>query len=304
MTPGPPIWRSMLFVPATSERHVASAMRRAADAVQIDLEDSIPVERKAEARARVRTVAETLAGRGADVVVRINRPLRMAIPDIEAAVCPAVEALNLPKVPDAGYVRALGEVIGELERERGLPVGHTRIIAMIETAEGLANVAAIAAACDRVVAITVGAEDLALDLGIEPEADGLYVANMNLLAAARAARIVPIGYLGSVAQFSDREAFRAVARRGRALGFEGGFCVHPNQVDILNEEFSPAGADLAAARELLDAYAAVLAEGTGALTFRGKMVDEPVAARARALVARGDRIARKEEQKRMAAGSG
>ena len=112
---------------------------------------------------------------------------------------------------------------------------------MIETAEGLANVAAIAAACDRVVAITVGAEDFALDLGIEPEADGLYVANMNLLAAARAARIVPIGYLGSVAQFSDREAFRAVARRGRALGFEGGFCVHPNQVDILNEEFSPGG---------------------------------------------------------------
>jgi citrate lyase subunit beta / citryl-CoA lyase len=304
MTAGPPVWRSMLFVPATSERHVASAVRRAADAIQIDLEDSIPLERKVEARSCVRAVAKQLAGHGADVVVRINRPLRMAIPDVEAAVCPAVDALNLPKVPDAGYVRALTEVLEELERERGLPVGHTRIVAMIETAEGLANVAAIAAACDRVAAITIGAEDLALDLGIEPEADGLYVASMNLLAAARAARIVPIGYLGSVAQFSDRDAFRAVVRRARALGFEGGFCVHPNQVDILNEEFGPAAADVAAARELLYAYADALARGTGAVTFHGRMVDEPVAARARALVARGEAIARKEEQKRMAAGAG
>ena len=139
--------------------------------------------------------------------------------------------LNLPKVPDAGYLRALGEVIDELERERGMPVGHTRIIAMIETAEGLANMADDRPACEPGGGITIGAEDLALDSGIEPEADGLYVANMNLLAAARAARIVPIGYLGSVAQFSDRDAVSRGRRAGARARLRGRFLRAPEPGD-------------------------------------------------------------------------
>jgi citrate lyase subunit beta/citryl-CoA lyase len=292
-----PVWRSMLFVPATSEKHIESATRRNPDAFQIDLEDSIPLERKAEARAAVAEVAGRLAGRGADVVVRINRPFRMALPDIEAAVGPHVDALNLPKVPDAAYVRMVAEIAGELERERGLAEGHTRLLAMIETAEGLANMAEIARASERLVAMTIGAEDLSLDLGMEPEADGLYAPNMELVARARAAGILPIGYLATVAQFADREAFRSVVRRSRALGFEGGFCIHPNQIDILNEEFSPTPEQLALARKLVDAYDKALEQGRGAVTFNGKMIDQPVAERARALIARGEVIARKDRLK-------
>lgn len=292
-----PVWRSMLFVPATSERHIESATRRNPDAFQIDLEDSIPLERKAEARATVPEVAKRLAGRGADVVVRINQPFRMALPDIEATVGPHVDALNLPKVPDAAYVRMVAEIAGELERERGLAQGHTRFLAMIETAEGLANMAEIARASDRLVAMTIGAEDLSLDLGMEPEADGLYVPNMELVAKARAAGILPIGYLGTVAQFADRDAFRSVVRRSRALGFEGGFCIHPNQIDILNEEFSPTPDQLALARKLADAYDKALEQGRGAVTFNGKMIDQPVAERARALIAKGEVIDKKDRLK-------
>ncbi|TCL66434.1 CoA ester lyase [Rhizobium sp. BK251] len=299
-----PIWRSMLFVPATSARHVESARRRNPDAFQIDLEDSVPLERKAEARAAVPTVARQLAGRGADVVVRINRPFRLALPDVEAAIGSDVDALNLPKVPDAAYVRAIAEIAGELERERGLAQGHTRLLAMIETAEGLANMAEIARASERLVAITIGAEDLSLDLGMEPEADGLYMPNMDLVAKARAAGILPIGYLGSVAQFADRAAFRAVVRRSRALGFEGGFCIHPNQIDILNEEFSPTADQLALALKLVDAYDEALRQGRGAVTFNNKMIDQPVADRARALIAKGEMISLKERLKVIAGASG
>ncbi|MFI5010771.1 MAG: HpcH/HpaI aldolase/citrate lyase family protein [Hyphomicrobiales bacterium] len=291
----------MLFVPATNKKLVASAMRRDPDAFQIDLEDSVPLDRKSEARAAVAAIAGQLAATGADVTVRINRPWRLALPDIEAAIGPSIHALNLPKVPDASYVRFVGEIASELEWERGLPVGHTRIIVMIETAEGLLNMAEIARASERVVAITIGAEDLALDLGMEPEPDGLYAPNMQLVANARAAGILPLGYLGSVAQFSDREAFRAIVRRSRALGFAGGFCVHPSQIDILNEEFAPTAEQHAFAAELVEAYEEALRSGKGAVTFRDKMIDRPVADRARAMLARGAVIAQKNRAKQAVA---
>ena len=173
------------------------------------------------------------------MVVRINRPWRMAVRDIEASVGPAVVALNLPKVPDAGHVRAVAEILDELEAERGLAPGHTRLVVMIETAEGLINMAAIAAASERVVALTVGAEDLALDMGMRPIADALYVPNVQAVAAARAAGILPIGYVGTVADYEDEARYRETAERARRLGFAGGFCIHPKQVPILNAAFSP-----------------------------------------------------------------
>lgn len=300
MTADVPVWRSMLFVPVTNQRHISSARRRGADAIQLDLEDSIPADRKAEARSAVATVAAELRGCGADVVVRINRPWRMALADIEASVGPDVHALNLPKVPEAGYVRAVAEVLDEIERERGLAPGHTRIVAMIETAQGLLDMAAIAGASPRVAAMTIGAEDLALDMEMQPEADALYAPNVNLVAATRAAGILPIGYLGTVAEFADREAFRQTVQRARRLGFAGGFCIHPNQVDILNEAFRPSSEDLAKARALIDAYDKALGEGRGAVAFENRMIDQPVADRARAVLAQARRIAEKDRLKREA----
>jgi citrate lyase subunit beta/citryl-CoA lyase len=288
-----PVWRSMLFVPAINEKLVESATRRSPDAFQIDLEDAVPIERKAEARDAVQGIARRLVGRGSDVLVRINHPWRLAVRDLEASVCREVDGLNLPKVGSADQVRAIDEVVSELEAERGLPAGHIRLLAMIETAEGLTRVDEIASACDRLVAITIGCEDLSLDLGMEPNEDALYFPSMALLAAARAAGILPIGYLASVAQFQDRDQFRAVVRRSRRLGFAGGFAIHPRQVDILDEEFSPAPDELLFARELIEAYEQAIERGLGAVTFRGKMIDVPVAERARAVLAQADAIARR-----------
>ena len=162
----------------------------------------------------MRAAAETLAGQGIEVVVRINRPWRMAIADIEASVGPAVVALNLPKVPDVGHVCAVAEILDELEAERGLARGHTRLVVMIETPGGLIDMAAIATASDRVVAMTVGAEDLALAMGMGPVEDALYVPNVQAVAAARAAGILPIGYVGAVADMRMRRV-SARPRSGR-----------------------------------------------------------------------------------------
>lgn len=129
-----PVWRSILFVPAVSDRFVDSALRQPADVLQIDLEDSVGPTQKDEARARVAGIAERFAQAGRDVIVRVNRPWRMLVRDLEAAVSPSVCAVSLPKVPDASFVLGVAEVLSELEFERGLPQGHTRIVAMVEDA--------------------------------------------------------------------------------------------------------------------------------------------------------------------------
>lgn len=292
-----PVWRSMLFVPALNDRFIEGAPRRGADCIQIDLEDSIPPEYKDKARDRAAPVAAALAAQGIDVVVRINRPWRLAIRDLEAAVGPHVTAINLPKVPNAAHVRAVGEILDELELAAGLPVGHTRLVVMIETAEGLLEMPGIAAASPRVVALTVGAEDLSVSMGMQPVEDALYLPNVQAVAAARAAGILPIGYVGTVASYADRDAFRRTAERARDLGFAGGFCIHPDQVAILNAAFSPRAEDVEAAHEVIAAYATAQAAGRGAIAFKGQMVDQPVIDRARLLLQRHAAVEARQNRK-------
>lgn len=292
-----PVWRSMLFVPALNDRFIEGAPRRGADCIQVDLEDSIPPDLKDKARDRVAAVAGALAVQGLDVVVRINRPWRLAIRDLEASVGPHVVAINLPKVPNAAHVRAVAEILDELEPAAGLVIGHTKLVVMIETAEGLLDMPAIAAASPRIVALTVGAEDLSASMGMQPTEDALYVPNVQAVVAARAAGILPIGYVGSVANYADREAFRRTAERARDLGFVGGFCIHPDQVPILNAAFSPRPEEVAAANELIAAYTTAQAEGRGAIAWKGAMVDQPVIDRARLLLQRHAAVEERQSRK-------
>lgn len=290
MTSSTPVWRSILFVPATSERFVESALRQAADALQIDLEDSIPPDQKTRARELTPAIANRFSAAGFDVIVRVNRPWRLQVRDLEFAVNPDVDAICLPKVADATAVRIAAEIIDELEFEARMTSGHTRIIAMIEDAEGLHNMAAIAASHTRVAGIIVGAEDLAVSMQMAVTEDTLYVPNVMAVAAARRAGIMPIGFVGSVADFADLDLFRTTITRARNLGFEGGFCIHPSQVAIMNETFAPQADEVENARTLVAEFDKHIEAGTGAFTYNGRMVDLPVVEQARALLARDDGI--------------
>jgi citrate lyase subunit beta/citryl-CoA lyase len=285
-----PLWRSILFVPALSERFIDSALRQSADALQIDLEDSIGPDDKARARDAAPTVARRFAQAGYEVIVRVNRPWRLLVRDLEAVVAEHVSAVTLPKVPDAAFVRAAAEMLDELERERGLDLGRTRLIAMIECAEGLANIDAIAAAHPRVAAIIVGAEDLAASMQMAVDEDALYGPNVRAVQAARRAGVMPLGFVGSVADYADLDAFRARCERARRLGFDGGFCVHPRQVPVMNAAYAPADAEVARAQALVQAFESHAAQGRAAFSFEGRMVDLPVLLQARALLQRAARI--------------
>jgi citrate lyase subunit beta/citryl-CoA lyase len=301
MTASLPVWRSLLFVPVTVPRFVEGAARRGADAIILDLEDSVAASEKERARTLVPEAAAIVARGGADVVVRINRPWRLAVRDIEAAVGPGVQALALPKTESADHVRIAAEIVDEVEAEHGMTPGATRLIAMVETAAAFFHLAEIARAHPRLCALTLGAEDFATSAGIMAEPEALTMPKQMAVFAARAAGIMPLGFIGSIAEFHDLDAFRQTIRRSRRFGFIGASVIHPSQVAILNEEFRPPSDEIDHARRVVAAYDKALAEGVGAVTVDGKMIDVPVVERARLLLEREEAIAAREERMRQVA---
>ena len=280
----------MLFVPANSEKFLQSALKRSADAIQLDLEDACPPDLKAVTRTNIGALAKQCADAGFDVIVRVNRPWRLLVRDLEACVDPNVKALTLPKVPDGSFLRSVAEVLAEVEQEKGLPIGHTQLIAMVEDADGLANMDDIARAHPRLYGMIVGAEDLAVSMRMAVDTDSLYVPNVMAVAACRRAGIVPIGFVGSVADFADREKFKQTVQRAARLGFEGAFCIHPSQIEAANEAFSPDTAAVDRARALVATFEQARAAHQATCTFEGRMVDAPVVAQAQLLIERDDAI--------------
>jgi citrate lyase subunit beta / citryl-CoA lyase len=281
-----PVWRSLLYVPSNVPRFVDGAHRRGADAVILDLEDSVPESERPAARRTLREAARNVAQGGADVVVRINRPWRQTIADLEAAIWPEVQALAVTKVDSADHVRLIAEVVDELEAERGITPGAIQFLVMVETAAAFFRMPEIAAASPRNAAMTLGGEDFALSVGMEPEPEGLFMPKQQLAIAARAAGLMPLGFIGTVADYKDLDAFRLTVRRSRRLGFLGASVIHPSQVAILNEEFAPGADEVASARKIVAAYAEATAAGRGSIAVDGKMVDVPVVFRAEQLLAR------------------
>lgn len=283
-TPAEIMWRSLLYVPVTVRRFVEKAHTRGADAIELDIEDSIPLGEKDQARRLLPAAIDEVAGHGVDVVVRINRPWRLAIRDLEVAVRPGVRALALPKVGNADHVRAIDEIVTGLEVAAGMEIGTVRFIAMVETVEGFFGLREIAHASARIVALTLGSEDFATSSGIPPEADLELVPHQMTVLAARDAGVHPIGLIGSIADYQDEEAFREIVRLSRRQGFVGASAIHPSQVPIINEGFSPTPEEVDRAQRLLETFDAAVSVGQGAIEFDGAMVDEPIVERARALL--------------------
>ena len=291
-----PVWRSILYVPANVEKFVASAHTRGADCIQLDLEDGVAASEKESARAAVEHAAERVSRAGADVVVRINRPLDMAVRDIEAAVVAQVQGIAVTKVESASHVQLLDELVSELEVRRGLSPGGIRFIAIIESASAYFDMRAIAAASPRLVAMILGSEDFALDVGIEPSEETLTVAKQQMIFAAAAAGLMPLGILGSFSSYADPAAFAEMVRRSRRFGFVGSTCIHPKQVPVLNREYAPTEDELARARRIVDEAERASSLGRGAFSVDGRMIDAPIVARAERLLERHAAIAERERR--------
>jgi len=294
MKPDLPVWRSLLYVPVNVEKYVQAAHTRGADVIQLDLEDSIPAAEKERARTLVEATAARVRRGGADVVVRINQPLSLAVRDVEYSVSPDVDGIAITKADSASHVKLLDQLVTDLEGKRRMRAGHTKFIVMIETADAFTRIDEIPRASSRVVAMSIGGEDLALDLGAEPDDDVLLQPKQRMIIAARAAGVMPLGFIGTLADFSDLERFRLMVRRARRFGFDGAGCIHPAQVRIVNEEYTPREEELAYARKVIALDAEARAQGRGSFQIDGRMIDVPVVVRAERLLRRFDAIKARE----------
>jgi len=289
-----PVWRSLLYVPVNVDKFVDKAHTRGADCIQLDLEDSVPPAQKAQARTLVEKAAALVRRGGADVVVRINQPLALAVRDLEHSILPDVDGIACTKIDSASHVKLLDELVSDLEEKRGMKVGHTRFITMIETADAFSRIDDIPRASPRVAAMNIGGEDFALDCAMQPDEDVLLHPKQRMIIAARAARVMPLGFIGTVADFSDWERFRQMVRRSRRFGFDGAGCIHPGQVTIVNEEYTPSAEEVEYARKMIRMDEEAAANGRGSFQIDGKMIDIPVVVRARNLLRRYEAIQQRE----------
>lgn len=266
--------RSLLYVPAYSERFISKAHERGADAIILDLEDAVAPEHKEAARAGLAASVMAVRRGGAKVFVRIN-----AGSDADAlAACHAgADGLYVPKVQRAETLAGLAAMLGPAERRIGRP--EMNFVALLEDPGAVLDARLIAGA-PRVMALSLGGEDLALALGARPTPDVLRMPKLLVHYAAKAAGLLSFGLLRSVADYTDLGAMEAAAREAREHGFDGATCVHPDVVPLLNAAFAPSAEELAwAARVLAEAE-----RHAGAFALDGAMIDEPIIARARAIL--------------------
>jgi len=294
--------RSVLILPVNVPKFAEKAYARGADAIELDLEDSVPVASKSAARAMVRDAMRQCAKGGADILVRINKPYALALQDLEACVWPGLDAVHFPKAESAREITTVDRLIGELENARGIPAGSVQLSIAIETALGLHNALSIAVASPRITDIALGPEDYTLDIGVEPSKEGreLFYGKAKMIVVARLAGVQPLGTMGSIADFRDLEGWAASIRQAKQMGYLGAACIHPAQVPPLNTYFSPTAAAVASARKAITAFEAAQSEGRASVGVDGKMVDIPVAERARRIIARATAIEAKEAKVRAA----
>lgn len=281
------MFRSLLYVPASSERFIAKAHERAADAIVLDLEDSVAPAQKDAARAGLGPAVPSVTRNGATAFVRINSGDDRYLPDAEAACRAGAFGLFVPKSRDPQRIAALAGRLAQVERTIGRK-DEVKLVLMIEDPGAVFDARAIAAASPRVFGLCVGGEDIATAMAAEPSPEVLRLPKLLVHMAAKAAGVCSFGLLRTVADYQDIAAIEKAAHEARSFGFDGSTCVHPSAVAILNRVFAPSAEELEHARRMIAAFEASVAAGAGAFEFEGRMIDIPVVARARAMIARHD----------------
>jgi citrate lyase subunit beta / citryl-CoA lyase len=281
-------FRSLLAVPATRRKMVEKALASEADAVFLDLEDSVAPDNKAVARGDVVSALEELDWRGRPGLYRANALdtsyfYRDLIEVVEEAG-DSLDAVMIPKVNRSEDLHAVSILLSQLELAMELENGKIELEAQIESAEGLANVDSIARATDRLTTLHFGPGDFAASMsmpqtsiGVMDEWDEAYpghrfhYAMQRIVVAARAANLRVLD--GPVADYRDEEGLRGSCLIARSLGFDGKWCIHPAQIGIVNEVFSPTDREVEWAKKVVAAYEEANAEGSGSVSVDGQMVD-------------------------------
>ncbi len=289
------VLRSLLFVPGNRRDMLEKARTLPADILVPDMEDSVPMAEKQNAREVTASMLSDLAQAGQRVVPRPNSlDTGLLESDLEAVVGPHIYGVTIGKVASAWDVAQIVSVIEMLERRVGLASGHVKLIPWIETARAIVNAYEICAASSRVIGVAFGAEDFTLDMGIQRSDEGAEVMypRTAIAVAARAAGVAALDT--PYTNFRDPEGLQRDIQEARRFGFRGKFAIHPAQLETINALFAPSPEEVEYARQVVQAFEEAEAAGKGATSLEGKMIDVPVVRRARSLLAQAETIAQRE----------
>lgn len=298
----PFVRRSHLMVSALDEAQLQTAWRQQADAVVLDLADSIPDTDKPRARAAIKAAIPLVSRGGAEVFVRINQALAYA--DIEASAWPGFKGVVYTGAGNAADIEAIDTILGECEKQRGIVAGSSHIIVMLDSGKGVWNIRDIIKASERVCSVGLDEGHLCRNLGIVPNVDfdPFVYAKGRVIIESRAAKRQPVGIshpYGLFPQFDDAEEIHRLALRGKNLGFAGIMCPHPSWVEPCNRALTPTDERLEFYRETRRLFAEGIAKGTAAIPYPGTtmMIDVPVDERARVMLELWERCAARDAEK-------
>ncbi len=277
------VLRSLLFVPGNQARMLERASGLKPDAFIPDMEDSVPIDEKANAREVTASYLARLAASGSPVIPRVNAlDTGLLDDDLKAVVGEHIFGVSVGKIDTPDDIAVISAKLDALERGAGIAVGSVRLVPWIETAMAIVNLYEICRASPRIVGVAFGAEDFTNDMGIErteSEAETFFARNA-ISVAARAADVLALDT--PYFSFRDPDGLRENARTARQYGFKGKFAIHPAQIDIINETFSPSAAEIEHARRVVEAFEEAARKGRGSTSLDGKVVDVPVVKRAQA----------------------
>ena len=277
--------RSYLFIPVNRADFIAKAHLKNADVVILDLEDSIPYEQKESSRKLVNSAIEVLKDNNQQVAVRVNSTLEHLAADLSAIDLTKINSIVLPKAEDAAVIRFIEAYLKKLENKQGEATHSTALIPMIETCRGVLNMREIANASSRIIALALGSEDLANELGVQPTPENLVDTCRQMVLAAGEVDIKALGFPGSIAEFYDKDQLSLQFKLAKDLGFSGSFCVHPTQVNLANTILNYSDEQMAWAAKVIAAMDNAKQKGLGICQVDGHMIDEPVLMRAKKMMA-------------------
>ncbi|WP_086444685.1 citrate (pro-3S)-lyase subunit beta [Candidatus Enterococcus lemimoniae] len=277
--------RTMMFVPGANASMLRDATLYGADSLMFDLEDAVSLKEKDSARLLVYNALRTFDYSTVETVVRINGLDTVGRQDVEAMVLAGVDVIRLPKTETAQDIVDVAAVITEMETKYGVSVGTTKMMAAIESAEGVLNAREIAQASERLIGIALGAEDYVTNMKTHryPNGQELFFARSFILHSARAAGIAAIDTVYS--DVDNTEGFLAEVELIKQLGFDGKSVINPRQIPLVNSVYEPTEKEIQNAKEVIWGIREAEAKGSGVISVNGKMVDKPIVERAERVIA-------------------
>ncbi|WP_297633045.1 citrate (pro-3S)-lyase subunit beta [uncultured Clostridium sp.] len=274
--------RTMMYVPGSNPGMIRDAHIYGADSIMFDLEDSVSINEKDTARLLVFNALRTLDYEGTELVVRINGlETPYGLEDLEAMVRAGVDIIRLPKTETAQDIIDVENEIERIEKEAGIPVGTTGMMAAVESALGVINAYAIATASKRLMGIAIGAEDFVTDMKTTRSLEGieLLTARSQVLLAARAAGIYAFDTVFS--DVNNEEGFIQETSLIKQLGFDGKSVINPRQIGPVNKIYTPSQKEIDKSIKIIIAAEEAKKRGSGVVSLNGKMVDKPIIERAK-----------------------